>query len=190
MSRALVVVVAIAAAGCTLPKTRVTRIKRVDVAKLRANEVILVGRVSVVFNGKNRSAGCGLALYRKAGTVFQLDRSGLVAWKTVRPLDHTLRLHAVEIPERGRVDLPDPPALVPLGRKGQVFYFGTLKIVIKQKLTSKAATSVYGIRPIPKHIGLKNEASRTLREAVKLNGGLRGSTYFNVLSKRRVKIAR
>ena len=133
----------------------------------------------------------GLRLYRKGSVVYKLDESGLVAWKTVRPIDHDLRLHGLEIPKRGEVLLPEPPILVPLTRKNdKVFYFGTLKVVIRQKLTGDVARRVYNITPIPSYISLKNHAGQTWRKVVKLNAGLRGIKYFNVIAHRSAKAPR
>ena len=79
---------------------------------------------------------------------------------------------------------PAPTSTGPLGQSGSVFYFGALRIVIKQRQTDKVAASLWDIRPIPKHIGLTNEAGATFRKVVKLNRRLRGAHGCNVVRSR------
>lgn len=170
--------------GCSLPKASAFQARKVVVDQVPTSKAVVTGRIEIVFNDENVTRGCTMGFYRSARTTHVLDATGLVAFQTYRPRDHDLLLESIEIPNRGRIDLPEPPLIVPNGHDGRVYYFGTLKIDIRQKLTSKVAKRVYDIRPIPRKIELLDEAKATFKELGKANPRLLGAAFYNAVTQK------
>lgn len=161
----------------------------VDLSGVAEQEMVVLGRVLVYYqgdlvSGRTSLYAAGPTEDRMNAESHQVGNDGIVVWKMKRPYGE-LRLRWVRVTsenESSSLELGEnAPVLQPAGVHHEVYYFGTMVLVLGEEIPEEVSGYELVERSRVIHIALEDRSDETLPLLAKSNSSVRGRQYYHVL---------